>query len=146
MTTTAALAYNPSQLEQFKKTGSCPDCDLIGATVYVNVEPPFNLHDARVSGSRMSLHNADGSDFSGLVAIRSKFDNEIYADVNFKGSVLIQASFYNAKLSGDDFTGADVSGADFELADLYKSTGIDFTKVASVCNAIMPDGSVGKCN
>lgn len=139
--------YNPTQLQQFETTGSCLGCDLTSTDINVNygVETPFNLQGANLSGSTIEMSNDTLSNFSSVIAIESSFAGSSYSQADFKNAVLINATFQNADLSYSDFTGANVTGSDFSYANLYGSQGINFSVVASVCHAIMPDGSKGEC-
>ncbi|WP_440993583.1 pentapeptide repeat-containing protein [Cysteiniphilum litorale] len=151
----ANLKYNPSQYSQFQNTGSCPKCDLTGITnFYVNgnVDAPYDLEGANISESFLgSMHNFSGSNFQGVTACKTKFSTNdpliwTYSKSNFSNAILIESVFHNADLSYTNFNGANVRDVDFSNANLYGATGINFTEVKSVCDAIMPDGSKGKCN
>lgn len=144
----ANVRYSPAQLQQFETTGSCQNCDLTDVTfLFVNagVQSPFNLEGANLSGSFINTRNNTLSNFSGITAVNTSFSNNCYSQANFKNAILIDANFMNSNLTYSDFTGANVTGVSFADSDLYGAKGIDFSSVASVCGAIMPDGSKGAC-
>lgn len=105
------------------------------------------LEHAYISGGSIAMSNSSGSNFHRVVAVDTNFGGmkQGYSFSEFKDATLINASFWTANLTGSDFTGANVSGVNFSNANLYETTGINFNEVSSVCNAIMPDGSIGKC-
>lgn len=144
----ANVHYNPTQLQQFQTTGSCPSCDLTDDYLTVNygVKAPYNLQGANLSGSTIEMANNTLSNFSSVVAIKSAFAGGYYSQTNFENAVLINAGFQYTDLTYSNFTGANVTGADFSHADLYGAKGINLSEASSVCNAIMPDGSTGACN
>jgi uncharacterized protein YjbI with pentapeptide repeats len=144
----AQLRYDPSQLAQFETTGRCLACDLTNIKLKTsqNVQTPFNLEGANLSGSTFAISNSTLSDFNRVTAIQTHFSNGDYSQASFVNATLIQAIFIKANLSYTNFAGADVRGADFSGANLYGSQGINLKSAASVCNAILPDGSIGFCN
>lgn len=151
----ANLKYVQSDYLKFRKTGSCPNCDLTQISTFDvenNVYSPFDLSGADVSESFLGLYgNFSGSDFQKATGCRTKFSinglkTATYSHSNFSNAILVEADFTNADLSFTDFNGANVRDADFTKANLYGSTGINFAEVKSVCDAIMPDGSKGKCS
>ncbi|OGT39816.1 MAG: hypothetical protein A3E81_01440 [Gammaproteobacteria bacterium RIFCSPHIGHO2_12_FULL_36_30] len=143
-----ANTYNPTQLQQFQTTGSCPGCDLTDynyLNVNAGVETPFDLQGANLSGTTMQTVNNTLSNFSDATGIGTAFLG-CYSQTNFKNAVLINAGFEYTDLTYSNFTGANVTGADFSNADLYGAKGINLSEASSVCNAILPDGSTGACS
>ncbi|WP_440993584.1 pentapeptide repeat-containing protein [Cysteiniphilum litorale] len=143
----ANLKYDPSQYSQFQKTGECPNCDLssIKDIVIYGIDAPYNLQKANISQSFIGIGNNTLSNYSETIAVNTNFGRGCYSQANFKNAILINSNFIDTNLTYADFSGANVDGADFSDANLYGSIGINFNKVKSICNAIMPDGSKGKC-
>lgn len=65
----------------------------------------------------------------------------------FIHSALVNANFSYANLTDADFSNADIRGINFSGANLYgaKLTIEQLRTASSICNAILPDGSKGKC-
>lgn len=143
----AVIKYDPTQLDHFKQTGSCPGCDLSSTNIDVasGVSTPFNLQGANISHSMISISNETLSNFTDAIAIHTNFIGNCYSQSSFRNAVLIGAHFDDANLMYTDFTGANIKEANFTHADLYGSKGIDLTQGADFCDAIMPDGSKGPC-
>ncbi len=145
---TTAFAYTPAQLLQFQNTGTCPGCDLSNAYLIVtnmNIVSPYNLQGANISDSTYETQNNTGSNFSNIIAFNTAFDGYSFTQSNFQNALLKNAIFANTNLQYADFTGADITGANFNNANLYRAKGLNLTASNTVCNAILPDGSTGKC-
>jgi uncharacterized protein YjbI with pentapeptide repeats len=144
------MAYNQSDKDRFYSTGVCENCDLTNMRIDVDSKliTPFNLQGSNISESFVSLGNTTGTNFSNVEAISTVFASSLgsYSQTKFNNSFLKNSDFKSCNLMHSDFTGADVTNVDFMDANLYGAIGIDFTKVKSVCNATMPDGSTGECN
>ncbi|MFZ9036420.1 MAG: pentapeptide repeat-containing protein, partial [Francisellaceae bacterium] len=113
-----------------------------------DVQPPYNLEGANISGAIINMANNTGSNFSGVIATKTQFFHQIastYSHVDFSNAILIESDFSYANLTEARFDGANVRDANFSNANLYGATGINFAVVKSVCDAIMPDGSKGVC-
>lgn len=67
--------------------------------------------------------------------------------VDLSGAILNNANLDNATLTKADFREAILVGASLRFADLYRSniTLEQMQQAASICNAILPDGTKGKC-
>jgi hypothetical protein len=139
--------YTPDQETQFTETGVCVGCDLTSTVLSTNsdVQTPYNLENSNISNSTYANSNNTLSNFGNIVAIQTSFVGRNYSQVNFESAILIEANFRKAVLTNANFTNANVRDATFEMANLYGAIGIDFASVKSVCDAIMPDGSKGKC-
>ena len=94
------------------------------------------------------MSNNTLSNYSGAVATKVSFHHQLgtYSQANFTNAILVEADFAYANLTNAKFEGANVRDTDFSNANLYGATGINFAEVKSVCDAIMPDGSKGKCD
>jgi uncharacterized protein YjbI with pentapeptide repeats len=68
----------------------------------------------------------------------------IFASVKYNPTDFTMAYLPNSNFTKTDLTGAAFNGAYLERANFYRATGTDFTG-ADVCDAILPDGSKGKC-
>ena len=131
----ANLKYDPADLDQFNNTNQCPGCDLSNAYLNGNHSQAnlqgTNLTFATLSGN-FSISNISDANGSQLYC---KATNLSYT--NFSNTILNKAVFYTANLEFADFTAADLYGA--------KITADQLSTAASMCNAILPDGSIGKC-
>lgn len=164
-TANADVKYNPTQLDQFGKTGTCSGCDLSGASLYW-YKNNADLSQAILSKSRLS-GNFNKSSFSGakmayanlgsLKASVSNFSTAIlsYTDlsgINASGSNFSSANLVSANLSYGSFTGADFTGANLAGANLSNADFVDakislqqLETTKSLCNTIMPDGARHSC-
>lgn len=144
----ANVFYDHTQLQQFEMTGSCLSCDLTNVTLTADarLHAPFELEGANLSGSTLKIGNATLSDLSRVTAIKTIFSGDDYSQASFVNAILIEADFHRANLTYANFAGANVTDADFTDADLYRSQGINLNTAASLCHAILPDGSIGACD
>jgi hypothetical protein len=78
--------------------------------------------------------NLDRSDFSGQNLKGVAFQQSVVRDVNFKGTNLVGASFFDATCDGSDFEDADLTLANVEMAQF---------KRASFKNAVLKEMYVG---
>ena len=148
----ASFSSKPSDVKKFEATGQCPSCDLSG----------YQMLATNATGS-MDLQGADLIKTFILMPIKtnrqnSNFSNVMGTSMNYANADLSYSNFTNAKLShaqlesdnftGVDFTGADLSTVNFTSSILYKAkiSKAQLASVASLCDAILPDGSKGKCN
>ncbi len=149
----AKVQYVPTQLKQFQTTGKCESCDLTnagddyygGLVANSGVETPYDLKGSNLSSTTIGMRNDTLSNFSGVIAINTVFSGNGYSQADFTNATLLNANFQNANLIYADFTGANLTGVNFANADLYGAKGIDLSVVASVCGAVLPDGSKGAC-
>ena len=126
-----SVGYNPSQLDQFTKTNQCAGCDLSSADL--------SCLGTVINHSGANLNNANLSNAS--------FGGDL-SEANLENTNLSNVVFRYINLSSADLTGAALYGADLAAANLYnaKITATQLAEVYSLCNAILPDGSKGKCN
>ncbi|MBD2493474.1 pentapeptide repeat-containing protein [Nostoc sp. FACHB-280] len=96
--TEKALGLNQQDLEQFRKSGACPRCDLSGADLNQANLAGVNLRGAILKGANLSQANLANADLT---------------DANLEGAVL-----KSANLTGASFTGANLTSASLESADL----------------------------
>ncbi len=150
----AGLQSSPDQLKQFMTSNQCASCDL--SSVDWNADPydqslnhsGAKLAGANFSGSELCTLDLSQSDLSS--SNFSSIDKSYYNNlVNFSRAELQNATFSQADLEYDNFSQANLSGAKFNGADLQHAnlagaTGADLTG-ANVCNAVLPDGSIGTC-
>lgn len=88
----SAHAADPAHVEQLKKTGSCENCDLTGATLSGLSLKGANLKGAKLKGAQ--LGNSD------------------MRNANLTGADLSGANLQGTDLKGANLKGADVAGAD----------------------------------
>jgi uncharacterized protein YjbI with pentapeptide repeats len=122
-----SLDYRPSDLETFEKTNICINCDLSNANF------TGNHSQARL----------DNTNLSGALCY----------GINLSAAILTHANLTNSKFGGSNFSGADFEGAvlfkaNFAQTNLYQAniSQAQLAQLSSVCDAILPDGSTGKCN
>ena len=118
----SSLASDPVDIEDFRATGYCPDCDLAGAN--------FDLEShgaAMLSGASLYGTSFLGVDLS-------------YADLS--NANLSLAILEGANLSGANLSGADLSRAQLTEADL---TGANLTGAVTDESTTCPDASSGPC-
>lgn len=144
----AKVQYNPTDYQKFENTSDCPNCNLSDAPLYGSHQNA-NISGANLSGA-IDAGNDDytESNFSNVKGMQMSFISDDLSQVNFSNAVLLRANFENSNLSYTDFTNANVQGVHFNKAILYgaKITAAQLLSAASVCDAILPDGSTGKCN
>lgn len=122
----ANLKYNPEQTDQFNKTNQCVGCDLSNASLYGN----------------HSQANLDKANLSGAGADNMNLSEALITNAN-----LTKTNFANSNLSAANFTGSVLIDADLSDTDLYQAviSTEQLAQASSVCRAILPDGSKGKC-
>lgn len=131
-------------LKKFLDTNQCINCDLSGAKI------PGDHQHANISGSNLSSTQLIGdytkANFSKIIAPNARFGNEL-SEANFTDAKLAAATFRNTWLTYANFTDADVHQVDFLNANLFgaKITAEQLASAQSICNAILPNGSKGKC-
>ena len=129
-----------------------PNCDLSDVFgLNTSTTGAMDLDNTNLAKTFISMPvktQRQGSNFSGVFAVGMNYAN---ADLSY--STFTNANLSGAQLNSDNFTsvnftGANVSGANFTSAILYKAK-ISKSQLASagtLCDAILPDGSKGKCN
>ncbi len=120
------LTFNPADLQKFNTTNSCVECDLSNASLSGN-HSQANLTDTNLSSSI--------GDFINL------------SEAVLIGTNLTNSRFIKANFSQADFSNAALYQADFSNANLYKAkmTTEQISQLKSVCNATLPNGSMGPC-
>ena len=146
----ASLKSDPNQLVQFEKTGQCPSCNLSSASIYMTFAGAANLQKANLTKAYLHGGNAtqlQHSNFSNMMATDASLTFGDYTGTNFTGSLLLNADLSYSTFSDCDFTGANVTGADLSNSNLSdaKITADQLKSAKSICNAILPDGSIGSC-
>lgn len=148
----ANLNYNQAQLAQYAQTNQCPNCDLSGAALaYAGVwnHNGTILTNANLSGAATDQGNSfQNGDFSGAIMSSIILTGCKLLYANLTGAILVRADLSGANFSYANFTNAAIFGADLSRANLYHSniTPQQLASAASICNATLPDGTIGKCN
>ena len=99
-----SFAYDPTDLEQLKRTNNCIECDLSGANLV-----GMKLIKANLSGSLLYGANLAKVDFAG-----ANLDNADLYTAN-----LGEANLEYANLSNSDLRRANLGGANLYGANLY---------------------------
>ncbi len=123
----AKVTYNQNQLQQFIQTNQCPGCDLSSANLTGN-HSQANLDKANLSETTASYMNLS----------EATLTNANMTNTDLRASNLSSANFSGSALFGANLAGANLYKATITTEQLAQAT--------SVCGAIMPDGTKGKCN
>lgn len=106
------FAYKQEDVDKFKKTGICVNCDLSATTINQKTEGPINIRRSNISHSMLFLNNnAESSDLSNVIAIRSKI-RVAAAHLNFRNARLSESDLSGDSLMYADFTGAHLDDVD----------------------------------
>lgn len=146
----AALHAQPNDIKKFESTGTCPSCDLSGSILMCDARNvSFNLANSNLirSGLEVTDEGHQNSNMTNLVAIELEATYGDFSGSNFSNSNLRNAKLAGSNFSHVDFSGANVAGANLNDANLFgaKLSPEQLASLGSVCNAILPDGSTGKC-
>lgn len=141
--TLSTQAYDPGQLEEFKKTGSCAGCDLSRAHLDLNSQDHANLENAILSEAILDFSAFPNASFNGAHLLSASLIYGNFSGSSFKQSNLTDANLYNSNFSRGDFTGANLNGTNFSHAVLIaaKITQEQLATTKSLSCAIMPDGT-----
>ncbi len=141
----ANLKYDPNDLDKFNSTNQCIGCDLSNSTLSGNHSKAI-LQSSNLTSS-VIFNTFSQSDFTYVNGSHGSWSSTNFSYANFSNAILNATKFTWADLEFSNFSNAVVMGADFSQADLYgaKITSDQLATAASVCNAIFPDGTKGKC-
>lgn len=147
----AAIAFNPKDLERVLKGQDCPGCDLSGADLFARNLPNINLGGANLSRAKLSLANLKGANLSkadlrsvelwgsflfGANLSQANLTQSVLGDaylhqVNLEEAILVRADlsrsyFFDANLKSADLKGAkldgtNLSGSNLELSNLQQA-------------------------
>lgn len=139
--------YDPEDLAHFKETNECINCDL-SKVAYLEAQ---NGSGAVLRGSilnRSLLGNFRATDFTNASLIevrqlRKDFFRSNFTNVNFLNARLKEATLTNTDFSGAKLTNADFSGVDFTGSNVTQE---QLSQAKSICNAVLPDGTLGPCD
>ncbi len=134
--------YDASDLKKFQETNACRNCNLSNASVYGD-HRHADLVGANISDASFHGDNTM-ADFSNVVGTKAYISDG--SEAKFINAVLIDASF-DGNFTNADFSNAVVRGASFSHTNLYgaKISAQQLMDVRSICDAILPDGTKGKC-
>ncbi len=140
-------AYVDAHVQQYSNTASCANCDLSGVELVNWAKTSAQLQNANLSRANLSLSNLANTNFSNAIMTDARLVNTNFAGSNFTGANLTFANLLGANLVNTDLSGVRFYGANLTHANLYAS---NFTErqgkmAASICHAIMPDGTRGDC-
>ncbi len=135
--------YDPTELEQYQKTGICEKCNLSDADVAYSSAADLQGSDITQSTLVGQVY-MQNSNFSYVIATDSNL-SAFHTDLsgsNFTGAELGNAEFGLDDLSNCNFTNADLKGAVMTGANLTNAIMSDaqIEELANDCDAIMPDG------
>lgn len=148
----ASVSSQPQDVKKFEATGQCPACDLSGASLS-DMSGNFTLslskaNLVRANLSPLTYNQHQNSDMSGIIGIELYSTGIDYTGSNFTGANLTNANLSYSNFSQVNFSDANLQGAKVDNANLYgaKLTTAQLASLGSECKAILPDGSIGKCN
>jgi len=93
--TNTALCFNDNDLQNIRKTGQCPRCDLAGAYLTGSSMPQANLAGVDLSNSSMSSANLVGANLTGANLYGINMTN-----TKLNGANLVKADLRSAILTG----------------------------------------------
>lgn len=169
----AQTNYIPSDVEKYKTTKECKSCDLSKANFDYHYEAgmPNSIVTNSIFTESKLAGNYDSSDFSNTIMAKAyctyecnltsfrasnfenanfllaNFSSADFSGSNFKHASLVNANFSHANLTSIDFTEAKFDGADLSSANLSGSliTDEQLQTTKSICDAILPNGTLGSC-
>lgn len=159
----ANMGFLPDDVAKLNKTKVCVACDLTGKSFYDDYNN-VDLHDSMLNRAsfnainnanlshcnmiKIKIESATGSNFTGSDLRRANLIYGNLSSANFTNANLEGTDLRNANLSGANFDNALLSGADLSYTDLMTTniTDAQLKVVKSLCHAILPDGSEGRCN
>ncbi len=135
--------YNSDELEQFKSTKQCKNCNLTGISISHRDYNGSILTHALLTQVYFQYAAFSKSDFSYTNMVQSSISKNVFSGSNFTGANLQYAYCLGSNFSRVDFTNANVSNADFSYTNLIqaKITKEQLATVKSLKGAIMPDGT-----
>lgn len=106
------------------------------------------LDESNFSYSIFNSPQLAGASMSNAVLYHVQWPNANLAVTRLRGANLTYAMLSGANLQEADLTNALLSHADLSNANLLNALVSDeqLAKTASVCNAVLPDGSLGACS
>ena len=113
-----ANALNQQDLDQLKKTGSCPRCDLSGADLTLLNLANANLRETNLKGATLTQVNLTQADLTGANLEAAVLNSANLSYASLTGANLKSASLENADLSFAGFISAYLEGANFKDAKL----------------------------
>lgn len=135
-----AISYIPADLEKFKNTGVCINCDLSEARLY-------DHDNADLSKSLLVKTSFYGHfyvcDFSSAQLMYADLANIQASGSNFTSANLTGANLKHGNFSSSNFANADLSGANLAGSNLARSniTKEQLSQAVSIDCAILPDGT-----
>ncbi len=101
-----ALAANPADLEQLRRTGHCPNCDLSYAQLRGR-----NLQGADLRGANLSAANLRGANLSRANLTGATLNNADLTGANLTNANLFEANLVITRLDRAVLTGAQMVNA-----------------------------------
>ncbi len=134
--------YDANDLKKFQESNACRSCNLSNAYIYGD-HRHADLVDANISDASFQGDNTM-ADFTNVIGTKAYISNGSDAKIN--NAILIDAQF-SGNFTNADFSNAVLRGASFSHTNLYgaKITSQQLSDARSVCDAILPDGTKGKC-
>jgi tetratricopeptide (TPR) repeat protein len=102
---------NLADLARLRRTGSCPRCNLRGASLQFYPLHRANLEGADLTGADLSQQdlraaNLSRANLEGANLSRANLEGADLRNTNLKRSNLVEANFFETKLDGADLEGA----------------------------------------
>lgn len=118
LSTSSALAFDPTDFKKLVETNECAGCDLEGA----------NLVRANLKGA-----NLEGANLKKAILIKVDLRSANLAGSDLEGANLWTAYLWKGNLEGVNLKGANLLNADIRSVRM---------KNTILCNTTMPDGSI----
>jgi uncharacterized protein YjbI with pentapeptide repeats len=118
LSTSSALAFDPTDLKKLMETKECVECDLEGA----------DLVRANLKGA-----NLEGVNLKKAILIKVDLRSANLAGSDLEGANLWTAYLWKGNLEGVNLKGANLLNADIRFVRM---------KNTILCNTTMPDGSI----
>jgi uncharacterized protein YjbI with pentapeptide repeats len=139
-----ANTYLPQDLDKFKKTNVCINCDLSRADLRFETQNNANLSNSLLTEVDLSFSRFFNSNFNSTILVSANLYGIKAAGSTFIASNLSQADLSKGDFSSANFSDANVSGVDFSYANLARAniTNEQLATVKSLNCAIMPNGTI----
>lgn len=107
-----AWAANPAHLEQLRRTGNCPNCDLSYAQLRGRNLQGADLRGANLNAANLRGANLRGANLSGAVLNNADLTKANLTNANLSGASLLITRLDQAILRGAQLVDAILGGRD----------------------------------
>lgn len=107
-----ALAASPTDLEQLRRTGNCPNCDLSYARLQRRHLQGADLRGANLNGANLRGANLSRADLAGATLNHADLTGANLTGANLTGASLLMTRLDHAVLIGAQMVNAVLGGRD----------------------------------